>query len=95
MTASEGNFLIQDWIVTGAVGGNYCSSPVQLKVDGLVVAQTRVTAAVRDYGRTHTPTVFNHRFQSGVSVPAGASLEITNGGGCDVDYTIAGRIVAS
>jgi hypothetical protein len=94
MTATEGPFLIQDWMVTGAVGGTYCNSAVQLKVDGTVVAQARMVAGLRDYGRTHTPTVITHRFESGVPVPAGAALQITNQGSCTVDFTIAGRTVA-
>jgi len=79
----------QDVVVTDVwltMASRSCSANVQLTTsEGATVSMVKVLE-----GATARPTSIQHSFGSGLPLPAGQTLQITESGGCSVAYTISG-----
>jgi hypothetical protein len=90
-TAPDDHQIVVTDVILSYSNGN-CHPQVTLdRTDGTVLAKFRLRQD-NDGDKTSEPTSVQHAFQSGLPVPAGESLRITEEGSCDVAYTISGYL---
>ena len=93
---ADQDLVITDLLLTMYVGN--CNSSITLTNSaGDTVAQVRLKGVEHRGGddAAHWLSSVEHSFKSGIPVPAGENLNMTEGGSCDVAYTASGYYARS